>query len=66
MTIDQAAAQPANRSVMWGKLLGGHIDLCVIPSDCGSPGERQQHASVFVSVSAARMCAVRRPHWVIH
>lgn len=35
MTIDQAAVQPASRSVMWG--MG--IDLCVTLSDCRPPGE---------------------------
>lgn len=66
MTIDQAAAQPASRSVMWG--MG--IDLCVTLSDCRPPGE-WPYAFVFSCLCRRlRVCVrargARWPHWVIH
>lgn len=52
MTIDQAAAQPAGRSVMWG--MG--IDLCVtVCLTVGLPGSGRM-CLCFHLCDAARMC----------
>lgn len=54
MTIDQAAAQPVRRSVMWG--MG--IDLCHCLADCRPP-------YVFVFSSVGRLFACMCAH-VVH